>query len=237
MARKPRFNLIGIPQHVIQRGNNREPCFYAVDDYYRYLHDLKKSAGNNHCAIHAYVLMTNHVHLLVTPFKEHGVSHMMQDLGRKYVQYINHTYKRSGTLWEGRFKSSLVDSEKYLLTCMRYIELNPVRASMVSHPGDYQWSSYGLNAMSKPNSLISKHVLYEQLGSSALEQQFSYRELFRNHLDKDEIHSIRDALNQELVLGRDDFKEKIELITKRQVKPAQMGRPRIEEEAGVYLFI
>jgi putative transposase len=138
MARKPRFNLIGIPQHVIQRGNNREPCFYSVEDYQRYLQDLDDAANRNDCAIHAYVLMTNHVYLLVTPFQQHGISHMMQDLGRKYVRYINHVYKRSGTLWEGRYKSSLVDSEAYLLTCMRYIEMNPVRASMVKHHIEYR---------------------------------------------------------------------------------------------------
>ncbi|MFW2374779.1 MAG: transposase [Gammaproteobacteria bacterium] len=237
MSRKPRFKLIGIPQHVIQRGNNRQPCFYAEDDYYRYLHDLKEAAHKNQCAIHAYVLMTNHVHLLVTPFHVYGVSHMMQDLGRKYVHYINHVYRRTGTLWEGRFKSSLVDSEKYLFTCMRYIELNPVRASMVTHPGDYQWSSYGSNGMGHANTLLSMHVLYEKLGGSELERQFAYRELFRNHLDKDELHSIRSALNEELVLGRDDFKEKIKQMTKRQVNPAPLGRPKIEEEAGHYLVL
>jgi putative transposase len=237
MARKPRFNMPGIPQHVIQRGNNREPCFYAQDDYYRYLYDLEDAAKNNNCAIHAYVLMTNHVHLLVTPFGNHGVSHMMQDLGRKYVRYINHAYKRSGTLWEGRFKASLIDSEKYLFTCMRYIELNPVRASMVNHPGEYRWSSYGFNATGKADTLVIKHVLYERLGSISEEQQYAYRELFQNHLDKDEVHSIRDALNQELVLGRDDFKDKIAEMTNRQVEPAPMGRSRIEEAPGVYFIL
>ncbi len=237
MSRKPRFNLIGIPQHVIQRGNNREPCFYAEDDYYRYLHDLHEAAHKNHCAIHAYILMTNHVHILVTPFDAHGVSHMMQDLGRKYVRYINHAYRRTGTLWEGRYKSSLVDSEKYLFTCMKYIELNPVRASMVTHPGDYQWSSYGFNGMGKDNAMISMHVIYEQLGSNESERQFAYRELFNGNLDKNELHRIRNALNQELVLGRDDFKEKIAKMTKRQVNPAQMGRHKIEEESSVYLIL
>jgi putative transposase len=237
MARKPRFNLPGIPQHVIQRGNNREPCFYAQDDYYRYLHDLEDSSEKNYCAVHAYVLMTNHVHLLVTPFVEHGVSHMMQDLGRVYVRYINHVYKRSGTLWEGRFKASLVDSQEYLFTCMRYIELNPVRASMVNHPGEYQWSSYGFNATGQANSLITKHVLYEGLGDTDIQRHYAYRELFRDHLDKDEVHSIREALNQELVLGRDDFKEKIEKMAKRQVRPAPMGRPRIEESPEIYYVL
>jgi len=236
MSRKPRFNIIGLPQHIIQRGNNREPCFYSVDDYFRYLNDLKEAANKNECAVHAYVLMTNHVHLLVTPFKDHGVSHMMQDLGRKYVRYINHTYKRTGTLWEGRYKSSLVDSEKYLLSCMRYIEMNPVRASMVLHPGDYRWSSYACNAMGKINDLVASHPLYDSLGDNEKLRLYTYRELFSNQLDKDEIHSIRDALNQELVLGRDDFKEKIEEMTNRQAKPAIIGRPRISEEQGMYLI-
>jgi len=128
MSRKPRFTLPGVPQHVIQRGHDREPCFYAEADYFRYRRELHEAADKNAALIHAYVLMTNHVHLLVTPGHTHSITHMMQDLGRKYVRYINYTYQRSGTLWEGRFKASLVDSEAYLLTCMRYIEMNPVRA-------------------------------------------------------------------------------------------------------------
>jgi len=235
MARKPRFNIIGLPQHVIQRGNNREPCFYAEADYLRYLTNLEEAAHKNNCAVHAFVLMTNHVHLLVTPFSENSVSHMMQDLGRKYVRYINQTYHRTGTLWEGRYKSSLVDSDKYLLTCMRYIELNPVRASMVLQPGDYRWSSYTCNGIGKPSTLIKKHLLYCELGREPSEQQFAYRELFRHHLGKSDLRSIRDALNKELVLGRDNFKNKLEEMTKRQVSPAKMGRPRIEDEAELYL--
>ncbi len=146
MPRKARFNLLGVPQHVIQRGNNREPCFFSEADYIRYLEDLQTAADKHECHIHAYILMTNHVHILVTPFKDMGISLMMQSLGRCYVKYINHAYQRTGTLWEGRYKASLVDSERYLLTCMQYIESNPVRASMVEHPGDYRWSSYSYNA-------------------------------------------------------------------------------------------
>jgi len=180
--------------------------------------------------------MTNHVHLLVTPTSSFGVSHFMQDIGRKYVRYINRTYKRSGTLWEGRFKASLVDSEAYLLTCMRYIELNPVRAGMVTHPGDYKWSSYSQNAYGKAGITIQAHSLYLQLGSSDLERQQVYRELFRGHIDNDMLHSIREALNQELVLGRKDFKEKIFEKTQRQVNPGLPGRPRVKEPDGRYLF-
>jgi len=146
MARKPRVFLQGVAQHVVQRGNNREPCFFAEADYQFYLECLAESATKYACQLHAYVLMTNHVHLLVTPENESSLSGMMQSLGRRYVRYVNHTYKRTGTLWEGRYKSSLVQSENYLLTCSRYIELNPVRANMVETPAEYRWSSYGHNA-------------------------------------------------------------------------------------------
>jgi len=236
MPRKPRFNLIGIPQHVIQRGNNREPCFYSEEDYRRYLDDLKKSAEKFDCRIHAYVLMTNHVHLLVTPMVDFGVSQMMQALGRRYVYYVNRTYKRTGTLWEGRYKSSLVDSEQYLLTCMRYIELNPVRASMVDHPGEYKWSSYHTNAKNGGDDpFIEAHPSYLILGNIEDERKKAYRELFRHHMDNEALHEIRESLNQELVLGRSYFKDKIEEMTNRKTRPGQPGRPKVEEEEGVYL--
>ncbi|MCW8962771.1 MAG: transposase [Gammaproteobacteria bacterium] len=237
MPRKPRFNLIGVPQHVIQRGNNREPCFYAEGDYRRYLEDLQQSAVKHDCRIHAYVLMTNHVHLLVTPMKSNGVSQMMQALGRRYVYYINKTYHRTGTLWEGRYKSSLVDSDQYLLTCMRYIELNPIRAAMVNHPGEYKWSSYAANAQGKTDPIIEAHPIYQGLGATTQECQAVYRELFRHHVDNDTLHEIRDALNHELVLGRSYFKDRIEEITNRQARMGQPGRPRIEEEAGTYYVV
>lgn len=231
MARKPRFSLPGVPQHVIQRGNNRDPCFFAEDDYHRYLVDLREALDRNDCRLHAFVLMTNHVHLLLTPMSEHGVSHLMQDLGRKYVRYINHTYWRSGTLWEGRYKSSLIDSEAYLLTCMRYIELNPLRANMVMHPGEYRWSSYAANANGRDNPLLSLHPVYQQLGLKPASRQHAYRELFRLHMDHTTVHDIREALNQELVLGREDFKIRIEQMTQRQTRPGRMGRPRTIDAA------
>ncbi len=237
MPRKPRFNLPGIPQHIIQRGNNREPCFLAKEDYQRYLDDLTKSVSKYRCNLHAFVLMTNHVHLLVTPMQEHGISHMMQALGRRYVRFINNTYGRTGTLWEGRYKSSLIDSDRYLLTCMRYIELNPVRAAMVEHPGDYQWSSFQTNAHQAENKLVQRHPVYIQLGATDEERKRHYRELFRDHMDKDTIHQIRDALNHELVLGRSYFKDKIEAMTKRSARLGKPGRPRIaEENAGYVVF-
>jgi putative transposase len=181
--------------------------------------------------------MTNHVHLLLTPMSKHGVSHLMQDVGRKYVRYINHTYRRSGTLWEGRYKASLIDSEAYLLTCMRYIELNPLRANMVAHPGEHRWSSYATNAHGRDNPLLTPHPVYRQLGLNPASCQHAYRELFRNHMDCATIHDIREALNQELVLGREDFKDKIERMTARQTRPGRSGRPKLEhaeESMGDY---
>ena len=237
MARKPRFTLPGVPQHVVQRGNNREPCFFSEADYQRYKHDLHEAAERNNVAIHAYVLMTNHVHLLVTAGSSHCISYMMQDLGIKYVRYINHNYRRTGTLWEGRFKASLVDSEAYLFACMRYIELNPVRANMVSHPAEYPWSSYSGNALGRPDFLIQLHPVYETLGNNEKARQYCYRELFKMHMEHDEVHDIREALSQELVLGRDDFKEKIARMTRRQTVPGKPGRPRIKEGQGIYYVL
>lgn len=237
MPRKPRFNLVGVPQHVIQRGNNREPCFYAEEDYQRYLSDLQKSATKFNCRIHAYILMTNHVHLLITPMVEHGISQMMQALGRRYVHYINKTYKRTGTLWEGRYKSSLIDSDRYLLTCMRYIELNPIRACMVEHAGEYKWSSYHANAQGGIDDLLSPHPLYLELGVTGEVRREAYRELFRHHVDDETLHEIRESLNHELVLGRSYFKDKIEELTNRQTRLGVPGRPnKVEDKQGVYLI-
>ena len=181
--------------------------------------------------------MTNHVHLLATPGQEFGIAHTMQDFGRKYVRYINHCYRRTGTLWGGRYKASLVDSEAYLLTCMRYIEMNPLRASMVNHPGEYRWSSYRGNARGKIDRILVKHPLYQSLENMENERNTTYRELFRNHLNDTQVHDIRDALGQELVLGRDDFKDRIEQMLKRQTRTGQSGRPRIAGPASIYCVL
>ena len=240
MARKPRFNLPGIPHHIIQRGNNRQTCFQDEHDYRHYLADLRQAADKNDCRVHAYVLMPNHVHLLVTPMTEHGVTHLMQDTGRKYVRYMNYRYRRTGTLWEGRYKSSLIDSEAYLLACMRYIELNPVRAGLVCQPGDYPWSSYVSNAQGMIDALLTPHPLMTHLGIDARERQGAYQDLFKNPLDPALLNSIREALNQELVLGREPFKDKIEKLTARQTRPRPSGRPRggwTEEARGDYYVL
>ena len=165
MARLARYNLPGQPQHVILRGNNRSIIFVAEADYHFFIECLQKAAEQHGCAIHAYVLMTNHVHLLLTPEREDSIGKALQSLGRRYVQYFNYTQKRTGTLWEGRYKATLIDSERYLLTCYRYIELNPVRANMVEHPREYRWSSYLSHAEGKLDKLIAEHALYVALVS------------------------------------------------------------------------
>ena len=234
MARKPRLYLPEVPQHVVQRGNNREPCFFAEEDYRYYLECLADAAAKFGCQVHAYVLMTNHVHLLATPEADYAISGMMQSVGRRYVRYINHAYKRTGTLWEGRFKACLVQSEQYLLTCSRYIELNPVRADMVEAPGDYKWSSYHHNAWGKEDECVKKHSLYEQLSTNQDERQAAYRELFRHHMENDLIHQIREAVKHESILGSSYFKEKVEKVLGRHVLPNRIGMSHVEEVRGVY---
>jgi putative transposase len=167
--------------------------------------------------------MTNHVHLLVTPLVEHGISSMMKTLGCRYVHYINKHYRRSGTLWEGRFKASPVDSDQYLLTCIRYIELNPVRARMVGHPGEYTWSSYHANAQCKNDPLIEPHNLYLSLGESEESRRSAYRELFRHYIDNDALHDIRSALNQELVPGRSYFSTAPQSHRKQAIIPLRLS--------------
>ena len=228
MARRPRFVLPGVPQHVIQRGNNREPCFFSEEDYRAYLSILSEVSITYGCQVHAYVLMTNHIHLLVTPLGLDSLSKMMQSLGRRYVHYINHSYARSGTLWEGRYKASLVQTERYLLTCYRYIELNPVRAGMVASPGDYLWSSYHANAFGEDNKNIICHEEYLRLGTTWIERYKVYRELFRYFINDEMIHIIRDAINQELVVGSERFKDKIEETLQRSARRKQAGRPLVK---------
>ena len=197
MARLPRFVILGQPQHIIQRGNNRQDIFCAEEDYHFYHEKLIESAKKHQCDIHAYVLMTNHVHLLVTPHTENGIGKMMQMLGRYYVQYFNHRYHRTGTLWEGRYKATLIDSEQYLLTCMRYIELNPVRAQdMVDHPAEYPWSSYAYNALGKEDKLLTPQLEYRRLGRKDQDRQSAYRQLFRACIPEKTLEALREATNK-----------------------------------------
>jgi len=224
MPRRPRLNLAMVPLHVIQRGNNRQACFFAEENYRFYLYWLKKGAHKYGCDIHAYVLMTNHVHLLVSPHGKTGVSGLMQSLGRRYVQYVNRIYRRSGTLWEGRFKASLVNAEEYLLLCYRYIELNPVRAEMVKDPGAYPWSSYRSHGLGERDELIRDHELYLALGTEASERQRAYRALFRSQMDEEALTQIRKAASRELVLGNERFRQEIEHALGKRVEPQKRGR-------------
>jgi len=240
MPRRPRIQLAGIPRHLVQRGINREPCFFADEDYHCYLHWLQTSAADWDCAIHAYVLMTNHVHLLVTAERTDGPAKLMQSLGRRYVQYINRAYKRSGSLWEGRYKSSAVQAETYLLACMRYIELNPVRAGMVTDPAHYRWSSYRHNGLGQADERMASHPLYQSLGRDAEERRASYRALFRSELDAEAIDDIRLALAQSQPLGDDRFAERIcakvgvrRALPKRGRPPGKATTPDgMEEQTG-----
>jgi putative transposase len=216
----------GVPLHIIQRGNNRQSCFFADEDYGFYLEWLKDYSQKTDCSIHAYALMTNHVHLLLTPQKVESAGNLMKLLGQRYVQYINRTYKRSGTLWEGRFRSSIIEQHHYLFICQRYIEMNPVRAGIVNHPGEYLWSSYRINGRGDRSDLITQHVLYQDLGHDDEERQLAYRELFRHELEPGEIDKIRKATNGNFALGSGRFAGEISEILGRRVTPGKAGRPR-----------
>lgn len=223
MARLPRLCPPGIPQHIIQRGTNRQVCFALEEDLAAYAHWLDECAEKFRVSIHAWVFMTNHVHLLVTPETSGGVSKMMQTLGRYYVRYFNHTYRRTGTLWEGRFKSCVVDEENYLLICQRYIELNPVRAGMVSAPEDYTWSSYRANGLGQYAKLWTPHRIYQKLGKTTEERVENYRALFASHLDSEVLTQIRQATNKGMALGNDRFKREVALLSGRRVTPLKRG--------------
>ncbi|MEA3241501.1 MAG: transposase [Pseudomonadota bacterium] len=226
MPRRSRIIVPGVPIHIIQRGNNRQACFYTEDDFQCYLDWLKEYASVSNCAIHAYVLMTNHVHLLLTPAEDSSTGTLMKRLGQRYVQYINRTYSRTGSLWEGRFRSCIAQQENYLLICQRYIELNPVRAGMVEHTGDYRWSSYHANAHGEKMDLLTQHSIYLGLGHSEKERESAYRELFLEKLDAGLINEIRQSTNGNFALGNKRFKEEISKALDRRVSPGKSGRPQ-----------
>jgi putative transposase len=213
-------------QHVIVRGNNRSEIFCCDADYSFYLEKLQAACIKHDCQLHAYVLMTNHVHLLMTPFSETGLSKVLQMLGRYYVQYFNHCYLRTGTLWEGRYKATIIDSDAYLLTCMRYIELNPVRAGLVADPLDYPWSSYRSNALGQTNGLVTPHVEFRRLGPDDSARQTAYSALFKQPISEAQFNDIREATNKAWVLGDTRFRERIQLQLARRVAPSARGGDR-----------
>ncbi|WP_374384680.1 transposase [Dongia sp.] len=202
MARLGRYFLKDVPLHVIQRGKNREPVFFDGEDYQLYLGWLGEAAAANGVRIHAYVLMTNHVHLLLSPSDADGLPRAMQSLGRRYVGHVNRTYRRSGTLWEGRYRAAPIEADAYLLACQRYIELNPVRARMTRQPSAYPWSSYRAHATGEENPLLTDHPIYLALGRQPAARHQAYRQLFRAALPEDMVAALRHATQGGWALGR-----------------------------------
>lgn len=226
MARPPRLDLPDVPQHIVQRGNNRGTCFF--EDSHRLLYKalLREAAALADVSIHAYVLMDNHSHVLATPRRAGGVSAMIQALGRRYVPSINKDRQRSGTLFQGRFGANPVHSERYLLCCYRYIELNPVRAAMVASPEAYRWSSYRCNALGQPDDLVAPHPVFMALGDTVAQRQALYRAFVAEGVPGDERQAIRDHLRQGRALGSSDFQALVSTASGRPAKLVPRGRPR-----------
>jgi putative transposase len=226
MARMPRFELPGYPQHIIHRGNNRQPILQDEDDYWELWGRLRDAAAKHACAIHAYVFMPDHIHLLLTPRREHGIGKLMQLIGRHYVRYVNQRYSRTGTLWDGRYRATLLDPDAYLLAVGRYIETNPVRAGLVSAPEDYDWSSYAANALGVEDEVVTPHPLYQALGPSAEQRCSVYQAGFEEPIEDALLKRIREATNKAWVLGDDAFCNAVETQLDRRTQPRQRGGDR-----------
>ena len=226
MARLPRYNIINQPQHIIQRGNSGQQIFFDPQDY-QYYHDCLEAAAYNYdLKVHAFVLMPNHVHILATPGRLDTISRTIQSIGRNYVQYFNESNDGIGTIWEGRYRATVVDSKPYLLACSRYIELNPVRSGLAINPKDYPWSSYSRNASKRKNEMISPHREYLKLGTSDKERASAYRALFKQKMDAETIQTITDATLKGWALGNARFASKIEKLCGRRATQLPKGRPR-----------
>jgi putative transposase len=225
MARLPRLCIAGHTYHVIQRGNNRQPIFASDSDRRDMLHLLLEASRLHGVALHSYVLMDNHLHLLATPSTDDGLSAMMQQMGRSYVRHFNQRQGRSGTLFEGRFRSALVQTERYLLACMAYIDLNPVRAGMVSQPQDFSWSSYrhyvGLHA----DRLLTPHPHFFNLGNTPFAREQAYKELVEAGLAQELHDKVTTTLLKNHALGDAQFIAQLERSTQRRWQTAKAGRP------------
>lgn len=232
MARLPRLTLPGTPHHVIQRGNNRQPIVATPADYRRLLDLLEEYAARFQVAVHAYVVMSNHFHLLVTPQTNEGLPQMMQAVGRSYVRYFNGTQRRTGTLWEGRYKSTLIQSERYLLACMVYIDLNPVRAGMVARAADYSWSSHAHYIGVTHDRLITPHALFWELGNTPFAREAAYAELVHAGLNTVQQQALTNATLSGWALGEADFVANLQKRTARRVSKASAGRPFSVSKSG-----
>lgn len=230
MARKPRLVIAGYPMHVVLRGNNRQAIFFSEADYQTYLDCIADALEKYLVDVHAYVLMTNHVHLLLTPYETQALSRFIQAIGRRYVRYVNSVYKRTGTLWEGRYKSAVIDSVGYLLTCYRYVEMNPVRARMVKRPDDYRWSSFNRNALGVDNELIKSHQQYDLLGTTDKQRQENYLSFFNQQLTEDDITEIRHGTLKKSAIGNERFKNEIEKVLGRKLSLDSHGGDRKSKE-------
>ena len=233
MARLPRLVVPHQPHHIIQRGNDRQLIFRDHADYMVFLGWLGDAARQFNVAIHSYVLMPNHLHLLASPSEPTGLARMMQWIGRQYVPYFNRKYARVGTLWQGRYRATVIDSERYFMTCSRYIELNPVRAGLVENPGEYPWSSYMHHVGAKLDSLISDHPLYWALGNTPFEREAAYKNLIEQVLTSDEMSELNGATSSGWALGSEQFKMLLERQTNRRVRPAKRGRPFKKPQAEI----
>lgn len=225
MARLPRLIVPHQPHHVIQRGAGQQAVFLDADDYLMFLKYLKEATRQFKVAIHAYVLMPNHIHLLASPADQTGMARMMQWIGRFYVPYFNLKYGRVGTLWQGRYKAAVVDSERYFLVCARYIELNPVRAGLASVPEDYRWSSYQHHVGMRSDPLIAEHALFWALGNTPFAREAAYRQLIEQSISASEVQAMTEATLKGWAIGSEQFKAALEKQSHRRVRPARRGRP------------
>lgn len=226
MARQPRLDLPGVAQHIVQRGNNRLPCFMDDADRFRYRHLLREALLASGCRLHAYVLMDNHVHLLATPPEPGAIARLMQKLGRQYVAQFNTRHQRTGTLWEGRYKACLVDDGAHLMRCVRYIDLNPVRARLTDDPTRYPWSSCAALCGKRQDPLLTLHATQRALGPTAKDRADAYRVLLSEALNDEDLAAIRAYLQQQRAYGRDVFQAVVEARTRRFAATRPAHRPR-----------
>lgn len=225
MARQPRLIVPGYPHHVIQRGNNRQPIFVDDADRQKLLGLLAEHAQRTQVAVHAYVLMDNHVHLLMTPETAEGIPQLMQAVGRSYVRSFNNRHGRSGTLWEGRYRSSLIETERYLLACMVYMDLNPVRAGMVGAPSEHEWSSHRHYIGQRVDKLVTPHALFWSLGNTPFAREAAYRELAMEGVGVSQQESLTRSVLTGWTLGSSAFVQSLQESTQRRLVPGKAGRP------------